>query len=1674
MSIDKKIEVWKNNLLDLGKRNKMINYKDTKRSSFSIKNPSLDELWNRLVENEETIEFPNYIEYSIDDDIEENENDYTENDYLVASQNKKELKRTLKKIKNDSKVFSEEKGINPLYIAFGFVNWKESENSDYVLHSPLVLVPITIDSEDIYSPYTMKIRDDEIIINPTLAYKFKNDFGIDISTDRNLNEDTVDINQYIEEIGRKVNKLNWTVDKNVSIALFSFYKISMYNDLEANKEKIEQSIIVQSLDGQVEALQEIPEELNDIDHDKNKKVEDTYQILDADSSQLDAIEYAKNGISFVLQGPPGTGKSQTIANMIAELMASGKKVLFVSSKMAALEVVHKRLTNAKLGDLCLSLHDPRANKKEVLNQLNDVLELSKKKYNLTDESKKKLIDLQLLKDEINEYKDELHKNREPFNKSVYQINGRIAKLDEIEEIMFKFGNIQGISEEQFTMLNNKLEKYIRTLNENSLCWKNNEWNGYKLNVVNNELRHDIRYYLDSLKGKLIKLEDEYRKLQNELKLNNDFKFVDKENLLDFLMEIEKDSDYTDYWFKTNDIDELITKAEEYKLVLAHLNIRCETINNNIINELKDRIEINVDNSDKNIGILSKYIEDNEFFKNLNTYNKSNIDEYLSNLKEYVKEYNELRNKLVSSYEEDIFSIDYNNIYNRFKTDYNGFLGKIKKSYREDKKVFLGCKREIAKKITDDEMIDTLQVLKEIDKLKSNEKYSKEAFSKIFKDYFKEYKTDVNTLEKIIQKYEKTCKCIELLKSNKEEIESINDTEASNIFQKLYVGINSDWEKIISKLKDFKKFKEKAEKLNIDNELLLDIYKNNKDKSIINKHIKDLNKSFNDIRQDYNWFNDLFDKEYDLDNIPLNKLKYKISYCVENIDTLEKYVDYKNAKRDCIEEGLEDFINTIESKEYKSEMIIPMFKKRFYRLWLDSIENNIPILSGFRKTEFEEKIKTFKRLDKEQLEISRFRILNKIIDGLPNLERLTKGNDEVSILKKELNKNKKIMPLRVLFKNIPNLIVALKPCIMMSPLSVSIFLDSSLYKFDTVIFDEASQIKTEDAIGAIIRGKQVIIVGDNKQLPPTNFFNVTATDSDEYDEDEEEYNDTNAYESILDEANLLPEKTLLWHYRSKDESLIAFSNAKFYKNKLITFPSISENVPDNGVEFFYVDNGTYDRGGRKGNVNEAKRVAELVFECLDKYPQRSLGVIAFGSVQQTAIENELTKLRMEKPEYEKYFDEEKTDSFFIKNLENVQGDERDTIIFSVGYAKDIHGNMNMNFGPLSRIGGERRLNVAVTRAKYNIKLVSSILASDINTEKVSTEGPKLLKRYIEYAQNGVSILENEVNVNEENYFDSPFEESVYEFLTSKGYKVKTQVGCSGYRIDMAIQSSTDNDKFIIGIECDGAMYHSTRTARERDRIRQTVLEDMGWKMYRIWSTDWIKNTQKEKEELIKAIENAKTHQDDDYNDSFNNGADEGNVIYAINEERNIDSENPYDLDYYKEFKFDYNEHTHRYPKYVLEEIIDTEYPIHFDEICKKSYFSYGYYNCSQEAKECVKRDLNSMVNTGEYICDRDFYMPKDAMIKPRINKRLITEDDCKYLDSYGLYSTSGIMKSMKYLPITRPIRKIYYKELALAMKKVYNKSVGIDIESLFKETAKTIGCANNAEYMLEAFKAIDDV
>ena len=462
-----------------------------------------------------------------------------------------------------------------------------------------------------------------------------------------------------------------------------------------------------------------------------------------------------------------------------------------------------------------------------------------------------------------------------------------------------------------------------------------------------------------------------------------------------------------------------------------------------------------------------------------------------------------------------------------------------------------------------------------------------------------------------------------------------------------------------------------------------------------------------------------------------------------------------------------------------------------------------------------------------------------------------ADKELGTLKREIGKKTRHKPVRVLLETMPNLLTVLKPCLLMSPISVAQYLPTSREKFDLVIFDEASQIPTCDAVGAIARGSQLIVVGDPKQLPPTSFFQ-RSRDEDLEDEEVEEL------ESILDECLTarLDEIHLRWHYRSRHESLIAFSNRHYYENGLFTFPAAKHGSENLGIHFRYVPDGVYDRSKKRTNPAEAKAlVADAVARMKSpEFQGKSLGIVTFSEAQKGVIEDLLEEERANHPEIDPFFDPEYPEPVFVKNLENVQGDERDVMYFSIGYGPDRSGQVSMNFGPVNRAGGQRRLNVAVTRAKEANFIFSSIRSSDIDLSRISenTQGPHHLKAYLEYAQKGADYLQRDTEGDSHAAQKDLFVQEVAGLLRRAGYHVREKLGLSRYKIDLAVSDPAAPEEFLAGIECDGPSYAQAATARDRDILRQSVLQGLHWQILRIWSVQWFKSRKAAEETLLARV------------------------------------------------------------------------------------------------------------------------------------------------------------------------------------------------------------------------------
>jgi very-short-patch-repair endonuclease len=507
------------------------------------------------------------------------------------------------------------------------------------------------------------------------------------------------------------------------------------------------------------------------------------------------------------------------------------------------------------------------------------------------------------------------------------------------------------------------------------------------------------------------------------------------------------------------------------------------------------------------------------------------------------------------------------------------------------------------------------------------------------------------------------------------------------------------------------------------------------------------------------------------------------------------------------------------------------------------------LKQFATLSHEQRVAEFRTLDQAVLGENRDALIGRLRDAVQARLREPAAKEAMPFLQTQMARERRHAPLRRTLQQSGAAIRAIKPCFMMSPLTVAQLLDGGNPSFDVVIFDEASQLPSEDAVGAIVRGRTLVVVGDPKQLPPTNFFSVMSGQAPaELAEDGTPLVEDS--ESVLEEfmGAGVPRTRLRWHYRSTHESLITFSNVSFYDADLHTFPSVETASHAAGLAFEHVADGVYE--GKGLNLVEARRVVDAVVRHAKEFPEVSLGVGTFNLRQQLAIQDELELRRRQDPTLEPFFSRERAEPFFVKNLENIQGDERDVIFLSVTYAKNRDGKLRYNFGPINGENGWRRLNVLTTRARRRMVVFSSMRGDDINPSSSASRGPALLREFLLYAERGQ--LQSAVATIAADA-ESLFEQQVMDELVRRGIQVQPQVGAAGYRIDMAVVDDEMPGRFVCGIECDGVAYHASETARDRDRLRQQVLEARGWEIHRLWSTDWFKDREGQIERLLRLVE-----------------------------------------------------------------------------------------------------------------------------------------------------------------------------------------------------------------------------
>ncbi|MEO1129660.1 MAG: AAA domain-containing protein, partial [Planctomycetota bacterium] len=633
------------------------------------------------------------------------------------------------------------------------------------------------------------------------------------------------------------------------------------------------------------------------------------------------------------------------------------------------------------------------------------------------------------------------------------------------------------------------------------------------------------------------------------------------------------------------------------------------------------------------------------------------------------------------------------------------------------------------------------------------------------------------------------------------------------------------------------------------------------RSALQADLEAMTATLDDVRTRWRAFSDVvttdeeafFDGET-LSTTPLDQVRSRLDACLARRDALEDWAALVRARHACHAAQLGAV--TASTDASLAPTLIDAFSRQFFRLWTDHILRSASGLQDFRGEDREALIDAFRASDSNWIRRSTERAAASLGAQRPQARPTFSDSSGLSVLLAEAGKKRRHMPIRRLLTSTAGAVVQkLRPCFMMSPLSVAQFLDPKGLHFDVVIFDEASQVLPEDALGAIARASQVILVGDENQLPPTNFFRSIGAESDDVDHDADIAGiDTTDLESILSlgkAAYPSSHVSLRWHYRSRHESLIAFSNDEFYDGRLRIFPSSMTDRQAFGLTMRHVSGGVYMRGAERNNPVEARTVAEAVMEHARQSPQRSLGIGAFSQSQQQAIEDEIELLRMECDDtaIEQFFHPDRDEPFFVKNLETIQGDERDVILLSVGYARDPEGNLTQHFGPINKEGGWRRLNVLVTRARERCVLFSSIRSEEITARPGMPRGVEALKAYLHFAQHGIASEDAAAATTR----PAPIEQSIRMALEAHGHTVHAHVGCTGFAVDLAVVDPKRPDRYAVGIEFDGAVYHGAATARDRDRIRQAVLESRGWTLLRVWAADWFRQPEATIRRLVADVE-----------------------------------------------------------------------------------------------------------------------------------------------------------------------------------------------------------------------------
>ncbi|RJQ90617.1 AAA domain-containing protein [Amycolatopsis panacis] len=1153
-------------------------------------------------------------------------------------------------------LFEEEQGVEVGRLASGFVRTSPEQHKGAKpvlrLRAPLLLRPMAVRPRTASeSDFTLEATDD-IEVNPILLHVLNEEYGVAIEPEQfaahveKVFVAKADLDAQVEAVFGELARtaadqgIELTLEKAVVLGVFNYAKLPMVEDLAAATELLASHELVAALAGDRQAAVELAQESAAFVPPSTDRLHPTEEFLvqDADSSQHRAIATALAGRHVFIEGPPGTGKSQTIANIIAGAAATGKKVLFVAEKQAAIEAVVNRLAEVDLDGLVLDLHQQRATKREVARQLGESLE------RLAQQGKVDAGDLhdRLVRSRCHllEHADELHKMREPWALSAYQVRERLLALGPGPVIKggFRGAQLQLLDRDVVLGLEEKLRRYVSL---GGLSVVNGETPWHKANIRSEDDVRRVLVELDELAGKTLRQgKDGMRALLGRTGLAEPRDISGWQVVLELLDQVSGTvqafgpdifgTELDAFWFAT--ADRATRVRDPRKMPWKQRRAFLRQLREMSAQGLRKRADLHAR--------LRQVVQQRQRWRELGGVHTQPA--HVTGLADMMEQYTELRRQLAA-------------------------------------------------------------------------------------------------------------------------------VAASACNPVLETGSTPDIEREVSQLHEDRKT---------------------------------------------------------LIQMPT------LTALAEEFGRL----------------GLLGLIQQIAGQRLSPDHAWVAFE----RVWLESIEDElrltVPALREFMADEQTRALADFRESDRVHLRLSAARVRRQV--ARQAMEARDSFPAQAQVLKRQASLRSRHLPIRKLVEQASDVLLAVRPCWAMSPLVVSRMLPAERL-FDLVVFDEASQIRPHDAITSIMRGHRLVVAGDERQLPPSNFFDKVLVEE-ESGEDAADTAELSDYESVLTALRpVIPNSQMLrWHYRSADERLIAFSNREIYGDRLVTFPGAHQDSPVT----LEVVHGEASPGQHGSAPAEVARVVELVLEHARSRPAESLGVITPGVNHQARIERALREARGQYPELAGFFSAEVPVGrrFFIKNLESVQGDERDAIILSVGVARDVTGKVNRTgFGVLNYDGSERRLNVAVTRAKRRMTVVSSFTAQDLEPVDRVT-GTELLRRYLEFA--AVNGRIDEVGRTERIELNG-FERAIEAALRERGVPVHPQWGFSGYRIDFALAHRDEPGRMVLAVEADGDRYHRSESARDRDRLRQAHLEHLGWRFHRLWSSAWFADPGAETDRIVKAWEQA---------------------------------------------------------------------------------------------------------------------------------------------------------------------------------------------------------------------------